>query len=164
MLPKMALCGATYSLRSGHLQCAMPRHPLHLGLEFLAGRLETMSWNEVDVDDQRMQFVLRAASGKESMTVLCREFTISRPTGYHWRRRYREVHLLSDLRERSPRPHHSPRLTAARTEQRGIALLEQTGWRAKKPHVLLAEAETPLSDPTIHRRLGRHQLISAYSQ
>jgi transposase InsO family protein len=119
-----------------------------------------MSWNEVDVDDQRMQFVLRAASGKESMTVLCREFTISRPTGYHWRRRYREVHLLSDLRERSRRPHHSPRLTAARTEQRVIALREQTGWGAKKLHVLLAEEEIPLSVRTIHRILERHKLIS----
>jgi len=70
------------------------------------------------------------------------------------------VHLLSDLRERSRRPHHSPRLTAARTEQRVIALREQTGWGAKKLHVLLAEEEIPLSVRTIHRILERHKLIS----
>jgi transposase InsO family protein len=118
-----------------------------------------MSWNEVDVDDQRMQFVIRASSGKESMTALCREFTISRPTGYHWRRRYREVRLLSDLRERSRRPHHSPRLTATRKEQRVVALRQQTGWGAKKLRVLLAEEEIPLSVRTIHRILERRQLI-----
>jgi transposase InsO family protein len=118
-----------------------------------------MSWNEVDVDNQRMQFVIRASSGKESMTALCREFTISRPTGYHWRRRYREVRLLSDLRERSRRPHHSPRLTATRKEQRVVALRQQTGWGAKKLRVLLAEEEIPLSVRTIHRILERHQLI-----
>ena len=118
-----------------------------------------MPWNEVDVDEQRMQFVIRATSGKERMTALCREFSISRPTGYHWCRRYRELRLLSALRERSRRPHHSPRLTAARKEQRVVALRQQTGWGAKKLHVLLAEEEIPLSVRTIHRILERHRLI-----
>ncbi len=118
-----------------------------------------MPWNEVDVDEQRMRFVIRATSGKESMTGLCREFTISRPTGYEWRRRYREVQLLSALQERSRRPHHSPRLTATRKEQRVVALRQQTGWGAKKLRVLLAEEEIPLSVRTIHRILERHQLI-----
>ncbi len=118
-----------------------------------------MPWNEVDVDEQRMRFVIRATSGQESMTALCREFAISRPTGYHWRRRYRELRLLSGLQERSRRPHHSPRLTAARKEQRVVDLRQQTGWGAKKLRVLLAEEDIPLSVRTIHRLLERRQLI-----
>ena len=120
-----------------------------------------MPWNEVDVDEQRMRFVIRATSGKESMTGLCREFTISRPTGYEWRRRYREVQLLSALQERSRRPHHSPRLTATRKEQRVVALRQQTGWGAKKLRVLLAEEEIPLAVRTIHRILQRHKHFQA---
>src|SRR5260221_2297243 len=119
-----------------------------------------MPWNEVDVDEQRMRFVIRATSGKESMTGLCREFTISRPTGYEWRRRYREVHVQSALQERSRRRHDSPRLTATRKEQRVVALRQQTGWGAKKLRVLLAEEEIPLAVRTIHRILQRHKLIS----
>ncbi|MBI4165614.1 MAG: helix-turn-helix domain-containing protein [Acidobacteria bacterium] len=41
----------------------------------------------MSVEEQRRQFVVRAVSGQEGMTALCREFGISRPTGYLWRRR-----------------------------------------------------------------------------
>ena len=48
-----------------------------------------MPWARTDVGEQRVKFVIRAASGKERMTALCREFGVSRPTGYRWRRRFR---------------------------------------------------------------------------
>ena len=42
-----------------------------------------MPWARTDVGEQRVKLlVVRAASGKERMTALCREFGISRPTGY----------------------------------------------------------------------------------
>ena len=44
-----------------------------------------MPWKRVNVDEQRMRFVVGAVSGKESMASLCREFGISRPTGYRGR-------------------------------------------------------------------------------
>jgi transposase InsO family protein len=119
-----------------------------------------MPWNEVDVDEQRIQFVIRASSGKERMAVLCREFGISRPTGYHWRRRYFQARSLSAVRERSRRPQHSPRLTDARKVERVVALRQQTGWGAKKLRVLLAEEEIALPVRTIHRILERRELIS----
>lgn len=118
-----------------------------------------MPWNEVDVDEQRMRFVIRAMSGREAMSALCREFGISRPAGYHWRRRYLETRSLRALQERSRRPHHSPRLTEACKEQRVVALRTQTGWGAKKLRVLLAEEEIHLPVRTIHRILERHELI-----
>jgi len=43
-----------------------------------------MPWESADVGEQRVQFVVRAVSGKESMAALCREFGVSRSTGYRW--------------------------------------------------------------------------------
>lgn len=118
-----------------------------------------MPWNEVDVDEQRMRFVIRAMNGQESISALCREFAISRPTGYLWRRRYLETRSLRALQERSRRPHHSPRLTETWKQQRVVTLRQETGWGAKKLRVLLAEEQLHLPVRTIHRILERHELI-----
>ena len=40
-----------------------------------------------DVSKERVKFVVQAAIGQKQMANLCREFGISRPTGYRWRRR-----------------------------------------------------------------------------
>ena len=40
-----------------------------------------MPWKECNVMDERLQFVARLLDG-EKMAVLCREFGISRKTGY----------------------------------------------------------------------------------
>jgi len=40
-----------------------------------------MPWKECSVTDERMQFVARRLAG-EAMAELCREFGISRKTGY----------------------------------------------------------------------------------
>ena len=119
-----------------------------------------MPWKRMDVDEQRMQFVIRASSGTERMTALCREFGISRPTGYLWRQRYRQASSLTQVSERSRRPHRSPQRTTARKEQRVVLLRQQTGWGAKKLRVLLHEEEIPLGVRTIHRILERHGLVS----
>jgi transposase InsO family protein len=121
-----------------------------------------MPWNEVDVQEQRMQFVMRATSGAERLAPLCREFGISRPTGYLWLRRYRQVQSLRALGERSRRPQRSPRLTATWKQARVVALRRETGWGAKKLHVLLRDEEQLLLPTrTIHRILQRHELLSA---
>ena len=43
-----------------------------------------MPWKETGVMDLRSQFVVAFASGLFSMTQLCKDFEISRPTGYLW--------------------------------------------------------------------------------
>ena len=51
-----------------------------------------MPWERTDVGEERVKFVVRAVSGKEAMAVLCREFGVSRTTGYRWRHMYvREI-------------------------------------------------------------------------
>jgi len=66
-----------------------------------------MSWEVSKVEHLRMEFVLLAREEWVSMTEVCREFGISRKTGYKWLRRY-EAEGLRGLSDRSRRPHSSP--------------------------------------------------------
>ena len=62
-----------------------------------------MPWKECSVMDERMQFVARRLSG-EPMAELCREFGISRKTGYKIFDRYQECGI-EGLSDRSRRPY-----------------------------------------------------------
>ena len=75
-----------------------------------------MSWGTVNVEQRRVEFVVRAAKGKETMTALCREFRICRATGYKWPRRWQEGPLEA-FREQSRGPNTSPRQTPAWKEE-----------------------------------------------
>jgi len=72
-----------------------------------------MPWRTASVMDQRVEFVLRARRGEETIAALCREYEISRPTGYLWLQRYQSAGSVKALAEHSRRPLHSPRRTAA---------------------------------------------------
>jgi transposase len=60
-----------------------------------------MPWKECSVMDERLRFVGRLLDG-EAMTAVCREFGISRKTGYKIFDRYKE-HGLEALTDRSRR-------------------------------------------------------------
>ena len=47
-----------------------------------------MPWTETAVVDQRTEFVLRTLRGVEPFGELCREFGVSRKTGYKWKERF----------------------------------------------------------------------------
>jgi len=66
-----------------------------------------MPWKQMEVREQRVEFVVRALRGTEPLSQLCREFGISRPTGYLWLTRYREGGVAA-IEERSRRPDRSP--------------------------------------------------------
>jgi transposase len=51
-----------------------------------------MPWKECNIMDERMRFVSRLLEG-ETMSALCREFNISRKTGYKIMGRYRDCGL-----------------------------------------------------------------------
>jgi transposase InsO family protein len=124
-----------------------------------------MPWKDVKVDEQRLRFVLRASSGQEEMAGLCREFGISRQTGYFWLKRYRESEQIEALRERNRRPHHSPKRTAAAIEEWIVAARQQRpDWGARKLQVLLQREGTRKPAGTIHRILRRHHLIRPHRQ
>lgn len=62
-----------------------------------------MTWKESNIMDERIKFIARILEG-EKMTVLCREFGISRKTGYKIWDRYKESGL-EGLQDRSRRPY-----------------------------------------------------------
>jgi transposase InsO family protein len=118
-----------------------------------------MPWERTDVGEQRVKFVVRAVSGKERMAALCREFGVSRPTGYRWRRRFQQTGSIAGVVEQSRRPQHCPSQTELKKEERVVALRGEYGWGAKKIDVLLREEDTPLTITTINRILKRRGLV-----
>ena len=71
-----------------------------------------MAWKTVDLQEQRVRFVVMATEKSQSFSSLCAAYGISRPTGYLWLRRYRESGIAG-IAEQSRKPHGSPRRTAA---------------------------------------------------
>src|SRR5437879_2328616 len=118
-----------------------------------------MAWGMVDIEEQRVRFVVSASRGERTMQELCREFEISRPTGYLWLRRYHEGGVAAVV-EKSRRPHHSPERTARALEERVLALRQQRpDWGARKLRVLLKDSGVHLPVITIHRILLREGLV-----
>jgi transposase InsO family protein len=120
-----------------------------------------MPWRAMDVQEQRVRFVVSAKLRAEPMSVLCAEYGISRPTGYEWLRRY-DKHGLSGICERTRRPHHSPQRTGPELEARVIELRQRyPDWGAGKLAVLLGREGVRLPRSTVHRILLRHGLVQA---
>jgi transposase len=118
-----------------------------------------MPWERTDMGEHQVKFVVRAASRQEGMSALCREFGVSRPTGYRWWRRFEQTGSITAVVEQSRRPGHSPAQTTPREEDRVVELRREHGWGAKKLEVLLREEGTPLTVITIHRILKRRGLV-----
>ena len=67
-----------------------------------------MPWKTTNMNELRREFVTKALQRAASFTSLCREFGISRKTGYKWKQRAL-ADGLSGLAEHSRRPRRSPR-------------------------------------------------------
>jgi transposase InsO family protein len=82
--------------------------------------------------DSRLEFVRLAEAGGVSVAELCRRFGISRETGFQYLRRYREEGAAG-LRDRSRRPHTSPRRTTPVIETHVLDLRDQhPAWGGRK--------------------------------
>jgi len=81
--------------------------------------------------DSRLEFVRLAEQGGVSVAELCRRFGISRETGFQYLRRYRESGL-DGLKDRSRRPHTSPRRTPAAMEAQIVELRQAHPWGPRK--------------------------------
>lgn len=103
-----------------------------------------MPWKENNVMDERVKFISRLLSG-EGMSELCREFEISRKTGYKFKTRYLS-HGVRGLVDLTRQPHFHPHRTPKSTE--GLILkLRKTkpSWGPKK-----LRARLELDHPDIH--------------
>lgn len=97
-----------------------------------------MPWKETDKVNERMQFISRLVSG-ERMSDLCREYRISRKTGYKFKARF-EQDGPKALYDVSRRPRSHPRKTPDAVVQQVIeARKEFRTWGPKKLSVLLKE-------------------------
>jgi len=122
-----------------------------------------MPWKESSVMDERMRFVIRLKDG-ESMASLCREFRISRKTGYKIFERYEECGL-EGLSDRTRRPFRYANQLPEQLEAAIVtAKREKPNWGARKirerllrrlPHAVKVPACS-----TIHAVLDRHGLVS----
>jgi transposase len=90
-----------------------------------------MPWKERSVMDERIRFVIRLKDG-ETMASLCREFGISRKTGYKILERYEECGL-EGLTDRARRPHRYANSLPAQVEAAIVAAKrEKPSWGARK--------------------------------
>jgi len=77
--------------------------------------------------DERTQFIARVLAGEDAMTTLCREYGISRKTGYKWLGRYR-CDGAAGLRERSHAPLRHGQAHDVAVVQAVVNLRERWGW------------------------------------
>lgn len=118
-----------------------------------------MPWLETNVREQRIQFVIDASKPSANFSAVCRQYGVSRRTGYRWIERYQATGSLTALAERSRRPHQSPRRTAAAITARIVALRREYGWAGRKLQVLLADEGVHRSTATIDRIIRREGLV-----
>jgi hypothetical protein len=87
-------------------------------------------------------------------------FGISRKTAYKWLGRYADGPIDS-LRDRSCRPHHSPRSSPSEIEQAVLAIrTAHPAWGGRKiVHVLARDQERRGAPRTVTSILRRHDLI-----
>ena len=121
-----------------------------------------MPWKECSVMDERLRFVAKLLDG-ESMTEVCREFGISRKTGYKIFRRYKESGFEA-LSDRSRRPVRYANQLPPQIEGLIVTLKrEKPHWGARKIRELLVRRlDQDLRIPaksTIHAVLHRHGLV-----
>jgi putative transposase len=112
--------------------------------------------------DERLRFVARLLEG-DKMAVLCRDFGISRKTGYKLYRRYRDIGF-EGLTDRSRRPYRQANKLPFQLEARIVALRkEHPSWGAPKIREKLRRLDLGVQTPaisTVHAVLDRHGLVT----
>ena len=121
-----------------------------------------MPWRECSVMEERLRFVARLLDG-ESMSDVCREFGISRKTGYKIFNRYRQEGLDA-LCDRSRRPVRYANQLPEQVERLIVELKrDKPHWGARKIRELLVRklagnVRIPARS-TVHAVLDRHGLV-----
>jgi putative transposase len=121
-----------------------------------------MPWRECYKMDERLRFVARLLDG-EKMAVLCREFDISRKTGYKIYARYKDCGV-EGLTDRSRRPYRHARQLPFQIEKAIVQLKqEHPSWGAPKIRERLRRKHSEIHCPavsTVHAILDRNGLVT----
>ncbi len=117
-----------------------------------------MPWKDVTVEELRKEFV-EAAESSSNFSRLCREFEITRATGYKWIGRYKSQEELSN---RSRRPLTIANKTAEEVEMLIVHVrMQHPGWGAKKIKVYLENKGIDIPCvKTVNNILKRNDCIS----
>ena len=121
-----------------------------------------MPWRELSVMDEKLKFVARLLDG-EKMAVVCREFGISRKTGYKIWSRYHATGLQA-LSDRSRRPYKLANRLPIQVENLIVHLKnDKPNWGAPKIRERLIKKYPEIPVPatsTVHAVLDRHGLVT----
>ena len=135
-----------------------------------------MPWKETGVLESRELLVRSVISGELSMSEACREFGVSRPTGYKWIERYHELGRQG-LFDRPRAPHSCPHATAPEMIEEVLAVRRaHPSWGPKKIERLLKDRGPQLRPPAqstigellrkrgFCERRGRRRSVIPYTQ
>jgi transposase InsO family protein len=134
-----------------------------MGNTFPLWREVLMPWRESSVMEERLRFVARLLDG-EGMSDVCRQFGISRKTGYKIFNRYRQEGLEA-LCDRSRRPVRYANQLPKQIERLIVETKrDKPHWGARKIRELLVrklagDVRIPAKS-TVHAVLDRHGLVS----
>ena len=120
-----------------------------------------MPWKECHIVEERLRFIARLLDG-EKMAGLCREFGISRKTGYKIYNRYKDCGI-DGLTDRSRRPYRQANQLPMQIEKLIVGLKkEYPHWGAPKIREKLRRLYPDMHCPaisTVHAVLDRHGLV-----
>jgi len=120
-----------------------------------------MPWKECNRMEERLRFVAKLLDG-EKMSVVCREFGISRKTGYKIFNRYKDFGIRG-LEDRARSPYRHPNKTPFQVEKAILQLRrEHPTWGAPKIRDKLVKRYPVIQPPaasTIHAILDRNGLV-----
>ena len=106
-----------------------------------------MPWRKTEVENERIRLVIRHEQG-ERMSDLCREFEVSRKTGYKFWNRYKRWGPAA-LGDHSKRPERHPNRTTDGVAELVYAMRRRyPTWGPKKLHVLLKERHPGIRIPS----------------
>jgi len=121
-----------------------------------------MPWKEQHTVDQRMAFVLAYMQRRVTMAELCREFGVSRKTGYKWTQRFLDGGA-PNLLNRATVPRQAPHAVAADVVATIVALRKRyPTWGPKKLDTYLKREKPKLERPsrsTMANILKRNDLV-----
>lgn len=118
-----------------------------------------MPWIERRVKMLREEFIAQSEQEDRNISAICKEFGISRKTGYKWIKRYQESGSLEDQNRK-------PKISRSKTDEKIERLIfdlrqERPGWGARKIQAFLCHKgyEMPCVR-TVNNILKRNGLIS----
>ncbi|MBI4979048.1 MAG: transposase [Spirochaetes bacterium] len=106
-----------------------------------------MSWITVNTMDQRIRFISEYKTQLFNFSSLCRQFSISRKTGYKWVKRY-VTRGIEALKNQSKAPKHIPHKTDKKVQELLIHFKKRfPAWGPKKAIIRLKRKHPELQFP-----------------